>query len=65
LAEAIVTRFRPTVKQSHPVAQVILVPSGGGIFDVEADGEVIYSKSETGRHAEHGEVIASIQRLLG
>jgi hypothetical protein len=65
LAEAIVNHFRGYVSQSHPISEMILVPSGKGIFDVEADGKLIYSKFETGRHAEHGEVIASIQRLLG
>jgi selenoprotein W-related protein len=28
-----------------------------GVFDVEVDGEVLYSKHATGRHAEPGEVL--------
>ena len=27
-----------------------LIPSDGGIFDVEVDGTLVYSKFETGRH---------------
>jgi predicted Rdx family selenoprotein len=29
-----------------------------GVFDVEVDGELLYSKHATGRHAEPGEVLA-------
>ena len=31
--------------------------SGGGIFDVHADGELIFSKHQTGRFPEHSEVL--------
>ena len=30
---------------------------GQGIFDVTVDGEMLYSKHATGRHAEPGEVL--------
>jgi len=33
-----------------------LIPSSGGVFEVVVDGDVIYSKLATGRHAEPGEV---------
>lgn len=33
-----------------------LIPGGSGIFDVEKDGELIYSKSDTGRFPEDGEL---------
>ena len=33
-----------------------LIPSDGGRFEVEVDGELIYSKLQLGRHAEPGEV---------
>lgn len=35
---------------------VRLIPGGSGIFDVTVDDELIYSKHETGRHAENGEI---------
>ncbi len=37
-----------------------LVPSSGGRFEVTVNGDLIYSKKATGRHAEPGE----IQRLI-
>ncbi len=33
-----------------------MIPSSGGVFEVVADGELVYSKRATGRHAEPGEV---------
>ena len=40
-----------------------LIKGGGGIFDVKADGRLIYSKHETGRFPEDQEVIAGLSRL--
>jgi selenoprotein W-related protein len=33
-----------------------LVPGSGGVFDVEVDGKLVYSKHQTGRFPEPGEV---------
>lgn len=35
-----------------------LIPSRGGVFEVIFDGEPIYSKAETGRHANYETDIA-------
>jgi selenoprotein W-related protein len=64
LADAIITRFRGPIRSGHPVEAIELVPSGGGIFDVEADGHMVFSKHQVGRHAEHDEVIAALALLL-
>ncbi len=37
-----------------------LVPSSGGVFEVEVDGRVVFSKRRLGRHAEPGEVLGLI-----
>jgi selenoprotein W-related protein len=34
-----------------------LIGGAGGIFDVQADGKVIFSKHETGRFPEDAEII--------
>ncbi len=34
-----------------------LIAAGGGLFEVEVDGNLIYSKASTGRHAEDGELV--------
>lgn len=38
--------------------EIRLVPSKGGVFEVTIDGDLIYSKAETGRHAEYEEDVA-------
>jgi selenoprotein W-related protein len=39
---------------------ISLIPSDGGRFEVEVDGKLIYSKLQTGRHAEPGEIAGLI-----
>jgi selenoprotein W-related protein len=41
----------------HVIADLQLVTGAGGVFDVVVDGEVLYSKKVTGRHAKSGEVL--------
>jgi selenoprotein W-related protein len=36
-----------------------------GVFDVEVDDTLVYSKAATGRHAEPGEVLARVRDHLG
>jgi selenoprotein W-related protein len=40
-----------------------MVPSRGGVFEVEVDGELVYSKKATGRHAEYDEILKTIRAL--
>jgi len=37
------------------------VEGSGGVFDVEADGAVIFAKAEAGRFPEEGEVVALLR----
>jgi len=41
----------------HVITELTLVTGSSGIFDVEVDDEILYSKHQTGRHAEPGEVL--------
>jgi selenoprotein W-related protein len=41
----------------HVIAELTLITGSKGIFDVIVDGEVLYSKKTTGRHAKPGEVL--------
>lgn len=41
----------------HVIESLEFVTGSGGVFDVEVDGELLYSKKATGRHAEPGEVL--------
>jgi selenoprotein W-related protein len=43
---------------------VTAVPSDGGRFEVTVDGRLLYSKLQTGRHAEPGEVVKLMRTHL-
>lgn len=46
------------------IESLTLIPSDGGRFEVTVNDRPIYSKLETGRHAEAGEVVGLVQKLL-
>ena len=48
---------------SHRVESLRLIPSGGGRFEVTANGQVAYSKAATGRFPEPAEVLEKLQKL--
>ena len=48
----------------HVIADVTMVMGSKGVFDVEVDGELLYSKHATGRHAEPGEVLALFRERI-
>ena len=48
----------------HVIADVTMVMGSKGVFDVEVDGELLYSKKATGRHAEPGEVLALFRERI-
>ena len=41
----------------HVITDLTLVSGSKGVFDVEVDGALLYSKRVTGRHADDGEVL--------
>ena len=49
----------------HVITDLRLITGGSGVFDVTVDGEMLYSKKETGRHAEDGEVFSLFTELVG
>jgi selT/selW/selH-like putative selenoprotein len=53
------------LKQAFPDAQVRLVQSSGGLFEVSVDGQLVFSKNATRRHAAPGEVVQAIEQLRG
>jgi selenoprotein W-related protein len=46
------------LRREFPEAEVRLVKSSGGVFDVTVDGKLVFSKRAVGRHAQPGEVLA-------
>jgi selenoprotein W-related protein len=49
----------------HLIESVVLVPSDGGRFEVTANGQLLYSKLTNRRHAEPGEVLGLVRKLVG
>lgn len=41
----------------HVIDELTLVTGAQGVFDVVVDGDMLYSKHETDRHAEPGEIL--------
>jgi selenoprotein W-related protein len=50
------------VRERYPEATVRLIESSGGLFEVQVDGELLFSKKALGRHAEPGEVVRLIEQ---
>lgn len=48
----------------HVIESVALIPSDGGKFEVSVNGELVYSKLETKRHAEAGEILTTISKMV-
>ena len=49
----------------HKIDELVLRPGPRGIFDVAVNGEVIFSKHATGRHANEGEVLDLFTSIIG
>jgi predicted Rdx family selenoprotein len=49
----------------HIIDELVLVTGDKGVFDVEVDGEVLFSKRQAGRHAEPGEILERFAALVG
>jgi predicted Rdx family selenoprotein len=50
------------IRGKHPGADVRLIPSSGGRFEVHRDGRAIYEKSKTNRHAKPGEILGLLAK---
>lgn len=48
----------------HVIESVALIPSDGGRFEVSVNGDLIYSKLQTKRHAEAGEIVKLIHKMV-
>lgn len=48
----------------HVIEGITLIPSDGGTFEVNVNGELVYSKLQTKRHAEAGEILGLISKMV-
>jgi selenoprotein W-related protein len=58
LAEELLKQFE------HLIDSLVLVPSDGGRFEVNVNGQLIYSKLKTQRHAEAGEILGLVTQIV-
>lgn len=48
----------------HDITNLTLIPSRGGVYEVVVDGDLIYSKKATGKHAEYEDVAPKIRERM-
>jgi selenoprotein W-related protein len=48
----------------HSIQSLTLIPSKGGKFEVSVNEKLIFSKVQTQRHAEAGEILNLISKLV-
>jgi selenoprotein W-related protein len=48
----------------YDIGNLTLVPSDGGRFEVKVDEALVYSKLQTHRHAEPGEVLGLVRKVI-
>jgi selenoprotein W-related protein len=58
LAAELLNEFEPDIES------ITLVPSDGGRFEFSINGKLLYSKLETHRHAEPGEIAGLVRKYL-
>ncbi len=58
LAGEVLKRFE------HMIEEVVLIPSDGGRFEVTVNDQLLYSKLETKRHVQPGEVVGLINKMV-
>ena len=49
----------------HVIEEIKLIPSDEGRFEVTVNGQLLFSKLELHRHAEAGEVVGLVRKLVG
>jgi selenoprotein W-related protein len=59
LAAELLKDFEPQIES------ITLVPSQGGRFEFTVNDKLLYSKLETNRHAEPGEIKGLLKKYLG
>jgi selenoprotein W-related protein len=58
LASRVLTTFK------QKVSNLTLVPSGGGCFELTANGELLYSKLKTGQFPDEQSIVDMLEKRL-
>ena len=51
-------------KHKDSIADIELIPGDGGAFEIVVNGDLIYSKLETGRHADPPEILELFKKYI-
>jgi selenoprotein W-related protein len=51
-------------KYESSIESITLLPSAGGVYEVIVNGQLLYSKKATGRHADPGEVAGLVGKFI-
>jgi predicted Rdx family selenoprotein len=51
------------MSEQYPAAEIELIPSRGGRFEVTVDGTSVFEKSKLGRHAKPGEIARLVEKV--
>jgi selenoprotein W-related protein len=51
-----------TIEDNIESADVELIASGGGVFEVEVNGDLIYSKKQTGEFPQEKDIVAALSK---
>jgi predicted Rdx family selenoprotein len=50
------------IREKFPAAEIIMIPSGKGRFEISRDGIPVFEKSRAKRHAEPGEIVELLRK---
>lgn len=51
-------------KHKDIIEDIELIPGDGGAFEIKVNGDLIYSKLETGRHADPPEILELFEKHI-
>lgn len=51
-------------KYKDIIADIELIPGDGGAYEIMINGDLIYSKLETGRHADSPEILELFEKYI-
>ncbi len=46
------------------IASLEIIPSGGGVYEIDVDGKRIYSKKETGEFPDEDAIVEQIRTMV-
>ncbi len=49
----------------HVIEDLKLIPSGGGVFEVMVNEDLVFSKKSLKRHAEEREIVSIFEGIIG